>query len=118
MCFRSGHRCALELPLSPAHRVERALCEDHPRYSADRLALRSEHRALFPFHRHHLEIHGFHFILYLAGLQSIPEELEESAKLDGASNLRVIRDITIPLLGPTVRLTIFLSAIGSCNFST
>jgi len=59
---------------------------------------------------------GFHFILYLAGLQSIPEELEESARLDGASNLRVIRDITIPLLGPTVRLTVFLSAIGSLQF--
>jgi raffinose/stachyose/melibiose transport system permease protein len=59
---------------------------------------------------------GFHFILYLAGLQSIPEELAESAKLDGASNLRVIRDITIPLLGPTVRLTVFLSAIGSLQF--
>ncbi len=59
---------------------------------------------------------GFHFILYLAGLQSIPGDLEESAKLDGASNLRVIRDITIPLLGPTIRLTIFLSAIGSLQF--
>lgn len=59
---------------------------------------------------------GFHFILYLAGLQSIPEDLEESARLDGASSLRVIRDVTIPLLGPTIRLTIFLSAIGSLQF--
>jgi raffinose/stachyose/melibiose transport system permease protein len=59
---------------------------------------------------------GFHFILYLAGLQSIPEDLEESAKLDGASNWRVIRDVTIPLLGPTIRLTVFLSAIGSLQF--
>jgi raffinose/stachyose/melibiose transport system permease protein len=59
---------------------------------------------------------GFHFILYLAGLQSIPEELEESAKLDGASNLRVIKDVTVPLLAPTIRLTVFLSAIGSLQF--
>jgi raffinose/stachyose/melibiose transport system permease protein len=59
---------------------------------------------------------GFHFILYLAGLQGIPADLEESAKLDGASNLRVIKDITIPLLGPTIRLSIFLSAIGSLQF--
>lgn len=59
---------------------------------------------------------GFHFILYLAGLQAIPEDLEESAKLDGASNLQVIRDVTIPLLGPTIRLSIFLSAIGSLQF--
>jgi raffinose/stachyose/melibiose transport system permease protein len=59
---------------------------------------------------------GFHFILYLAGLQSIPGDLEESAKLDGASSWRVIRDVTLPLLGPTIRLTVFLSAIGSLQF--
>jgi raffinose/stachyose/melibiose transport system permease protein len=59
---------------------------------------------------------GFHFILYLAGLQNIPEDLHESAKLDGASNLRAIRDVTLPLLGPTIRLTVFLSAIGSLQF--
>lgn len=59
---------------------------------------------------------GFHFILYLAGLQSIPEDLEESARLDGASNFRVIKDVTIPLLSPTIRLTVFLCAIGSLQF--
>jgi raffinose/stachyose/melibiose transport system permease protein len=56
---------------------------------------------------------GFHFILYLAGLQSIPAELEEAAWLDGASSARAIRDVTIPLLGPTVRLSVFLSVLGS-----
>jgi len=59
---------------------------------------------------------GFHFILYLAGLQSIPTELEEAAWLDGASTARAIRDVTIPLLGPTVRLSVFLSVLGSIQF--
>jgi raffinose/stachyose/melibiose transport system permease protein len=59
---------------------------------------------------------GFHMILYLAGLQSIPAELEEAALIDGATPARVIRDVTIPLLLPTIRLTIFLSALGSLQF--
>jgi raffinose/stachyose/melibiose transport system permease protein len=59
---------------------------------------------------------GFHFILYLAGLQNIPPELEEAARIDGASPLRVVRDVTLPLLGPTIRLSIFLSALGSLQF--
>jgi raffinose/stachyose/melibiose transport system permease protein len=59
---------------------------------------------------------GFHFVLYLAGLQNIPRELEEAALIDGASTRRAIRDVTIPLLGPTIRLSIFLSALGSLQF--
>jgi raffinose/stachyose/melibiose transport system permease protein len=59
---------------------------------------------------------GFHIILYMAGLQNIPPELEEAALIDGATNLRVIRDVTIPLLGPTIRLSVFLSALGSLQF--
>jgi raffinose/stachyose/melibiose transport system permease protein len=59
---------------------------------------------------------GFHIILYLAGLQNIPRELEEAARIDGASQLRVVRDVTIPLLGPTIRLSVFLSVIGSLQF--
>jgi raffinose/stachyose/melibiose transport system permease protein len=59
---------------------------------------------------------GFHIILYMAGLQGIPKEYEEAAQLDGASSLRVTRDITLPLLGPTIRLSIFLSALGSLQF--
>jgi raffinose/stachyose/melibiose transport system permease protein len=59
---------------------------------------------------------GFHFVLYLAGLQNIPRELEEAALIDGATNGRAIRDVTIPLLGPTIRLSVFLSALGSLQF--
>ncbi|WP_349899636.1 carbohydrate ABC transporter permease [Parafrigoribacterium soli] len=56
---------------------------------------------------------GFAVILFLAGLQSIPEELFEAAAIDGASYWQVQRSITLPLLGPTIRIWAFLSIIGS-----
>ncbi|GAA1007542.1 sugar ABC transporter permease [Acrocarpospora pleiomorpha] len=54
---------------------------------------------------------GFHMILYLAGRQSIPNELTEAAQIDGAGAWKVFRYVTLPLLGPTIRITIFLSVI-------
>ncbi len=56
---------------------------------------------------------GFHMILYLAGRQGIPEELIEAATVDGASPWQVFRHVTLPLLGPTIRISIFLSVIGT-----
>jgi ABC-type sugar transport system permease subunit len=56
---------------------------------------------------------GFAVILFLAGLQGIPEELSEAASIDGASYWQVQRMIVLPLLGPTVRIWAFLSIIGS-----
>jgi raffinose/stachyose/melibiose transport system permease protein len=56
---------------------------------------------------------GFHMILLLAGLQGIPRELEEAAAIDGASRWQVTRRITLPLLGPTLRVSVFLSMIGA-----
>jgi raffinose/stachyose/melibiose transport system permease protein len=56
---------------------------------------------------------GFHMILLLAGLQGIPPELEEAAAIDGASRWQAIRYVTLPLLGPTLRVSVFLSIIGS-----
>jgi raffinose/stachyose/melibiose transport system permease protein len=56
---------------------------------------------------------GFHMILYLAGLQQIPPELEEAAAIDGASRWQSFRYVTLPLLGPTIRISVFLSMIGS-----
>ena len=52
-------------------------------------------------------------ILFLAGLQSVPEELYEASQIDGASWWQTQRKITIPLLGPTIRTWAFLSMIGS-----
>ena len=56
---------------------------------------------------------GFGIILFLAGLQGIPVELKEAAALDGASPVQSTRHVTIPLLGPTIRIWIFLAVIGS-----
>jgi len=56
---------------------------------------------------------GFHMILLLAGLQGIPRELEEAAAIDGASRWQTTRRITLPLLGPTLRVSVFLSMIGA-----
>jgi len=56
---------------------------------------------------------GFHMILLLAGLQGIPHELEEAAAIDGATRRQAIRYVTLPLLGPTLRVSIFLSIVGA-----
>ncbi len=56
---------------------------------------------------------GFAVILMLAGLQSIPDELSEAARIDGASFWQVQRHIMVPLLGPTIRIWAFLSIIGA-----
>jgi raffinose/stachyose/melibiose transport system permease protein len=56
---------------------------------------------------------GFGIVLLLAGLQGIPPELREAAAIDGATPWQVTRAITLPLLGPTIRIWIFLSVIGS-----
>lgn len=56
---------------------------------------------------------GFGIILFLAGLQGVPDELKEAAALDGASAAQSTRHIVLPLLGPTIRIWIFLAVIGS-----
>ena len=56
---------------------------------------------------------GFAILLMLAGLQGVPDELREAAAIDGASWWQTQWRITIPLLGPTIRIWIFLSMIGS-----
>jgi len=56
---------------------------------------------------------GFGIILFLAGLQGIPIELREAAVLDGANGWQVTRSITVPLLGPTIRIWAFLAIVGS-----
>jgi raffinose/stachyose/melibiose transport system permease protein len=56
---------------------------------------------------------GFHMVLILAGLQLIPTELEEAAAIDGATWWKGFRFVTLPLLGPTIRVSIFLSIIGA-----
>lgn len=56
---------------------------------------------------------GFHMVLMLAGLQQIPDALGEAAATDGATEWQSFRHVTLPLLGPTIRVSIFLSIIGA-----
>ena len=56
---------------------------------------------------------GFHMMLYIAGLQGIDRALLEAAEMDGASAFQRFWHITLPLLGPMIRLSIFFSVIGS-----
>ncbi|WP_344083543.1 sugar ABC transporter permease [Luedemannella helvata] len=56
---------------------------------------------------------GFYMILFLAARQGIPHELHEAAATEGASSWEIFRKITLPLLGPTIRISVFLSVIGT-----
>jgi len=55
---------------------------------------------------------GFNMIIFLAGLQSVPERLYEAASLDGAGTMRQFRHVTLPMLAPTVIFVTMLTAIG------
>jgi alpha-1,4-digalacturonate transport system permease protein len=54
---------------------------------------------------------GFYTLILLAGLQSIPHEYYEAAKIDGANNTRLFRHITLPLLSPTLLVVTVLCLI-------
>lgn len=56
---------------------------------------------------------GYTMIVYLAGLQSIPNSLYEAAHMDGASKLRQFFQITIPMLKPTTFFILVMSCINS-----
>ncbi len=53
----------------------------------------------------------YFMIIYLAGLQNVPQEYQEAASIDGASALQRFRYITLPLLRPTILLVIVISII-------
>lgn len=61
---------------------------------------------------------GFTMLLFLAGLQGIPEIYYEAAKIDGANNLQLIKNITLPLLKRTILLTVIISTIFSFKVFT
>ena len=56
---------------------------------------------------------GFHVVILLAGLQSIPEELDEAAALDGAGKFRTFWSITLPMLRPVLSFSILMSLVGA-----
>ena len=56
---------------------------------------------------------GFNIIIFLAGMGNVSPELYEAAKIDGAGTLRIMRNVTWPLLSPMVFLLSIISVIGS-----
>lgn len=56
---------------------------------------------------------GYYMMIYLAGLQAIPQDLIEAAQIDGANRWKVIRNITIPLLKPYVFFCSLISLMGA-----
>jgi raffinose/stachyose/melibiose transport system permease protein len=56
---------------------------------------------------------GFHMMLFIAGLQSLDKSVLEAAEIDGASGWQKFRYITLPLLGSTLRLSVFFAVVGS-----
>ncbi len=58
---------------------------------------------------------GFLMVLYLAGLQGIPDSLYEAARIDGANRLQLTRYVTLPLITPTAFFAIVISLIGAAQ---
>jgi multiple sugar transport system permease protein len=56
---------------------------------------------------------GLNMVLFLAALQGVPAELYEAARIDGASAWARFRRVTVPLISPTILLTMILTVVGS-----
>ena len=61
---------------------------------------------------------GYNTVLMLAGIQTIPKELVEAAKVDGATAVQAFRTITVPLLRPVIVFSVTLSIIGTFSMFT
>ena len=60
---------------------------------------------------------GVNVLYFIAALANVPEDVYESAKLDGASPLCVFFRITLPLIAPTLQIIIMMSIIGTLSTS-
>lgn len=56
---------------------------------------------------------GYMMIIYIAGLQSIPEDIIEAAKIDGANSLRTLLKVKIPMVMPSITICVFLTLTNS-----
>jgi lactose/L-arabinose transport system permease protein len=61
---------------------------------------------------------GYNMLIMLAGLQAIPPELGEAARVDGAGPVRIFFHITVPLLRPVIVFAVTLSIIGTFSLFT
>ena len=56
---------------------------------------------------------GYMMVIYIAGIQNIPKELNEAARIDGASSFNILRNVTIPMVMPSVTICLFLTLTNS-----
>ncbi len=56
---------------------------------------------------------GYMMIIYIAGIQNVPGELIEAAKIDGATNWQVLKNVTIPMVMPSITICSFLTLTNS-----
>ncbi len=56
---------------------------------------------------------GYMMIIYIAGLQAVPDSLIEAAKIDGATGWQTLRQVTIPMVMPSITICLFLSITNS-----
>ncbi|MDQ0495858.1 ABC-type sugar transport system permease subunit [Paenibacillus brasilensis] len=56
---------------------------------------------------------GYHLLIQFTGVQNIPHELYEAAKIDGAEGFKADRYITLPLMVPIIKISMVLAFIGS-----
>lgn len=56
---------------------------------------------------------GYMMVIYIAGLQSVPPELVEAAEIDGAGRWQVMKNVTIPMIMPSITICTFLTLSNS-----
>lgn len=56
---------------------------------------------------------GYMMVIYIAGIQNVPSELLDAAKVDGASRFEIVRHITMPLIRPAITICLFLTLTHS-----
>lgn len=59
---------------------------------------------------------GYMMVIYIAGIQNIPSDIIEAARIDGAGTLQILKSITIPLVMPSVTICLFLTMSNSFKF--
>jgi len=52
-------------------------------------------------------------IIYVAGIQNVPKDIVEAARIDGASRSKILRNVTIPLVMPSITICLFLTLSNS-----
>lgn len=56
---------------------------------------------------------GYMMIIYIAGIQNVPTELTEAAKIDGATGWQTLKSVTIPMVMPSITICVFLTLSNS-----